>query len=461
MQGRFSERPYVHSPDDMRYLPHTPDNLKRMMETLKISNISELFSTIPDSVKLKNPLSLPPALSEQELDSIMVGLSRRNADPATWISFLGGGMNRHHIPAAVGALASRSEFTTAYTPYQAEASQGTLQAIFEFQSLICQLTGMDVANASMYDGAQAFAESALMLLRMGKKKKRLLVSGAIHPEYRRTLKTYTSRLEAGVEDIPFDSATGRIDYSALEKSLGNDVAGLLVQSPNFFGVVEDLKELKRLCDGAGALLGVAITEPLSLGVLNPPGAYGAALVCGEGQSFGVPMSFGGPGVGFMTTRTGDVRNLPGRLCGQTVDADGNRGFVLTLAAREQHIRREKATSNICSNQALIALCATIYLSLMGKNGLMKLAQLNLSRAEYAKKALGAVSTLRFSGPTFNEFALKTGDVPKKLDMLKEKGVLGGIHLGKWYPELNDCLLVSVTEMNSKEQIDKFAAAMKS
>jgi len=442
----------------MRYLPHTPDNIRCMMEALEISDISELFAPIPESVRLKRALDLPPALSEAELDSHMVALSRKNADPASWASFLGGGMNRHYIPAAVPAIASRSEFATAYTPYQPEASQGTLQAIFEFQTLICQLTGMEVANASMYDGAEAFAEAALMLLRVARKRNRLLVAKSVHPEYRATLKTYTSRLSASIEDVPFDSETGRIDASALEKSLGNDVAGVMIQSPNFFGVVEDMPALQRACGSVGALIGVAISEPLSLGILNPPGLYGAAVVCGEAQSFGVPMSFGGPGVGFLAARMSDVRNMPGRLCGETVDSEGQRGFVLTLAAREQHIRREKATSNICTNQALMALMVTIYLSLMGKNGVRKLAGINLSRCEYAKKTLGGAS--RFSGPTFNEFVARVGDVSPKLGLLKDKNILGGIHLGRWYPELDDCMLISVTEMNSKEQIDRLVAGLK-
>lgn len=442
----------------MRYIPHTPDDLRRMMEALEISDISELFSPIPESARLNRPLDLPPALSEAELDSHMVALSRKNADPETWASFLGGGIYRHYIPAAALALASRSEFSTAYTPYQAEVSQGTLQAIFEFQTLICQLTGMEVANASMYDGAEAFAEAALMLLRIARKRNRLLVARSIHPEYRATLKTYASRLSVSIEEIPFDKQTGRIDAAALEKSLGNDVVGVMIQSPNFFGVVEDLPTLKRACESFGALLGVTISEPLSLGILNPPGAYGAAVVCGEAQSFGAPASFGGPGVGFFAGRMSDVRNMPGRLCGETVDSDGQRGFVLTLAAREQHIRREKATSNICTNQALIALMATMYLALLGKNGIRKLAGINLSRTEYAKKAIG--SALKFSGPTFNEFVASAGDVPQKLDLLKKKNILGGVHLGRWYPELDDCLLISVTEMNSKEQIDRLTASLK-
>lgn len=440
----------------MRYIPHTPEDIQRMLEAIGIKDISQLFEAIPEEVKLKRELDLPLPLSEQELDLHMRKLANKNADPASVVSFLGGGIYRHYSPAVIGAIVSRSEFLTAYTPYQPEVSQGTLQAIFEFQTLICQLTGMEVANASMYDGAEALAESALMLLRIAKKKKRILCASSVHPEYRQTLKTYTSRLDVKVEEIPYHSQTGKLDLPALDKSLADDVAGVLVQSPNFFGVVEELNEISALCEKKGASLAVAIAEPLSLGILRPPGDYGATIVCGEAQSLGVPPSFGGPGVGFLAGRMVDVRNMPGRLCGQTVDADGNRGFVLTLAAREQHIRREKATSNICTNQALVALMVTIYLCLLGKKGLKELAKLNLSRAEYAKKALSKNVSLKFSGETFNEFVIKVDSAEKRLSALKSEGILGGILLERWYPELNDCILVSVTEMNTKEQIDRYA-----
>lgn len=440
----------------MKYIPHTPEDIQRMLEAIGIKDISQLFEAIPAEVKLKRELDLPSPLSEQELDLHMRKLANKNSDPASVASFLGGGIYRHYSPAVIGTIVSRSEFLTAYTPYQPEVSQGTLQAIFEFQTLICQLTGMEVANASMYDGAEALAESALMLLRIAKKKKRILCASSVHPEYRQTLKTYTSRLDVKVEEIPYHSQTGKIDFPALDKSLADDVAGVLVQSPNFFGVVEELKDISALCEKKGALLAVAIAEPLSLGILRPPGDYGATIVCGEAQSFGVPPSFGGPGVGFLAGRMTDVRNMPGRLCGQTVDADGNRGFVLTLAAREQHIRREKATSNICTNQALVALMVTIYLCLLGKRGLKELAKLNLSRAEYAKKAMTKNVQLKFSGETFNEFVIKVDSAEKRLSALKSEGILGGILLERWYPELKDCVLVSVTETNTKEQIDRYA-----
>lgn len=443
----------------MRYIPHTPQDIQRMLDTIGVKDISELFSAIPSETKLDRELNLPQALSEQELDIHMRKLAAKNADPADWISFLGGGVYRHFSPAVISAIVARSEFLTAYTPYQPEVSQGTLQAIFEFQTLMCQLTGMEVANASMYDGAEAFAESALMLLRIAKKKKRILCASSVHPEYRQTLKTYTSRLDVTVEQIPYDASSGKVEMSALEEKLNEDVAGVLVQSPNFFGVVEELKDIHAICSGKGAMLTVAVAEPLSLGILRPPGEYGATITCGEAQSFGVPPSFGGPGVGFLAGKMADVRNMPGRLCGQTVDADGNRGFVLTLAAREQHIRREKATSNICTNQALVALMVTIYLSLLGKRGITELAELNLSRAQYAKKLMKNRCEIKFSGETFNEFVVKMNDAKKRLSELKSKGIIGGILLERWYPELKDCVLVSVTEMNSKEQIDQYAELM--
>ncbi len=428
-----------------------------MMRVVGINDIDELFESIPSEVRLNLPLDIPAALSEMELDRLMRRLAGRNANTASTRCFLGGGAYMHHVPVAVDATTSRSEFATAYTPYQPEASQGTLQSIFEFQTMVAMLTGMEVANASMYDGAEALAEAALMCLRMSRGRRRIVLARSVHPEYRETLNTYLAYQNAGVDEIDYDRATGRLDVKALESALGDDVAAVVVQSPNFFGVVEDIRSISSACSRSGAPLVGVVSEPLAWVVLTPPGELGAAVACGELQSFGMYPSFGGPGCGFLAGRMEDVRNMPGRLIGETVDAEGERGYCLTLATREQHIRRGRATSNICTNQSLMALRAAVYMSLMGKGGLRRLAVINLSLAEYAKSMLDKKASLKFKAPTFNEFVVRVGgNAQQTLDKLKEKGIIAGLPLGRWYPELNDCVLVCVTELNTREDIDELA-----
>ncbi|MHB8709055.1 MAG: aminomethyl-transferring glycine dehydrogenase subunit GcvPA [Desulfuromonadales bacterium] len=444
----------------MRYIPHTPGDVAQMLERIGVGSLEELFVEVPASVRLKRPLQLPAALAEPELVRELKALAARNATPASHVSFLGGGAYQHFIPAAVDQLISRSEFYTAYTPYQPEISQGTLQAIFEFQTLICQLTGMEVANASMYDGASACAESALMAVRLTKRQK-VLVSRALNPRWRAVIATYCRYVDLDVVEVGY-AADGRTDLDDLAGKLDSWTAAVIAGYPNYFGVVEDLAALARLTQGAGAKLVAGVGEGVALGLLKSPGELGADIVAGEGQSFGIPVSFGGPYVGFFAARMKDVRAMPGRLVGETLDRDGKRGFVLTLATREQHIRREKATSNICSNQGLCALTATVFLSLLGKQGLRELAGQNLAKAAYAREQLGQVAgvSLPFAAPAFNEFVVRTvRPVKEVLAALEQQGILGGIPLGSDYPELADAFLVCVTEQHRRNEIDALAAAL--
>nr|WP_303720342.1 aminomethyl-transferring glycine dehydrogenase subunit GcvPA [Malonomonas rubra] len=444
----------------MRYLPHTEMDIRQMLETIGVKNIDELFSGIPDSCRLQSPLNLPSALSESEAVAVLKTLAERNAKVSEWDSFLGGGAYNHFIPAVVDHLVSRSEFYTAYTPYQPEISQGTLQAIFEFQTMICQLTGMDVANASMYDGASACAEAVLLALRTGRKRNKVLLSEALHPQYRETVATYCRYLN--VELIEVGSADGVTDRQQLKGLLDEQVAAVVVGYPNYFGQIEDLQKLADAAHAAGAKLITAVSEPLALGLFKAPGDLGADVVAGEGQAFGIPLSFGGPGIGFFAVKQNDMRALPGRLVGETVDQDGKRGFVLTLATREQHIRREKATSNICSNQGMCTLMVGIFLALHGKQGLRKLAELNYSKAAYAKKQISALDgfAIAFSGEVFNEFVVVCPEPVAELQKrLEEQGILSGIALAKDYPQLENGLLICVTEQNSREQIDRLVSAL--
>jgi glycine dehydrogenase subunit 1 len=388
-------------------------------------------------------------------------LAAQNARVTEWDSFLGGGAYNHFIPAVVDHLVSRSEFYTAYTPYQPEISQGTLQAIFEFQTLICQLTGMDVANASMYDGASACAEAVLLTLRVGKKRSRVLLSQALHPQYRETVATYCRYLKVELELVPA-AAAGVTDLQLLAALLDERVAAVVVGYPNYFGQVEDLAAIAELTHAAGARLITAVAEPLSLGLFKSPGELGADVVVGEGQSFGIPISFGGPGIGFFAVTQNDMRALPGRLVGETVDQDGKRGFVLTLATREQHIRREKATSNICSNQGMCTLMVGIYLALHGKQGLRKLAEQNYAKAAYAREQIAQLAgfEIAFAGECFNEFVVLCAEPVADLQRrLEQEGILAGIALVKEYPTLENGLLICVTEQNSRAQIDRLVIAL--
>jgi glycine dehydrogenase subunit 1 len=377
-------------------------------------------------------------------------------------NFLGAGAYHHFVPAVVPNLVSRSEFYTAYTPYQPEISQGTLQAIFEYQTLMCQLTGMEVSNASLYDGASSLAEAVLMANRITRKKK-VLLSQAIHPEYRRVIQTYIDPDQHEIILIPYKRDEGRTNEKILFDLIKEDVSAVVIQSPNFFGVIEDLQPIAERIHDLGGLMIVGFSEPIAYGMLQPPGAMGADIVAGEGQSLGIPVSYGGPYLGIFTTQEKFVRNMPGRLVGETMDLEGKRGFVLTLATREQHIRRERATSNICTNEGLCALMATVFLSCLGKEGLKELGMMNLSKTEYAKKAVSRTRgcKLNFIAPTFNEFVLQIEKEPENvLEKLKKEGMIGGLPLGKFYPELDHHLLVTMTEMNKKEEIDQWAEALK-
>jgi glycine dehydrogenase subunit 1 len=442
--------------DFSRYIPHTEEDIQTMLEFAGAKKVEDLFEMIPKEYRLSKPLNLPEPLSEPDLLRYLQGLQS-----ATDSSFLGAGAYHHFIPSVIPALISRSEFYTAYTPYQPEISQGTLQAIFEYQTLMCQLTGMEVSNASMYDGASSLAEAVWMAERVTKRKK-ILISEAVHPEYRKVIQTYIDPEQQEMISIPFRKDEGRTDERGLSDLLDGDVSGVVIQSPNFFGVIEDLHLMADQIHEAGGLMIVGFSEAVAYGILKPPGEEGADIVVGEGQSFGIPLSYGGPYLGIFATRDRFVRNMPGRLVGETIDLEGKRGFVLTLATREQHIRRERATSNICTNEGLCALMATIFLSCLGKRGLRELALMNLSKAEYAKKVASQIPgcKLFFSAPTFNEFALKIpGDPEKVLERLKGKKILGGIPLGRFYAEMNHHLLVTVTEMNTREEIDRWAEAL--
>jgi glycine dehydrogenase subunit 1 len=435
----------------MRYLPNSFADRQAMLRATGHAHIDELFSQLPAEVKFKGKLNLPGPLSEGEILEFFRQAAAESS--REYVSLLGAGAYAHYRPVAVDALLSRGEFFTAYTPYQAEIAQGTLQAMFEFQTLMTQLTGQEVSNASLYDGSTATAEAALMALRVTKRR-RLVVARTLHPEYRQLLHTFVRHLDVDLVEVPY-AASGRIDPAALAAAVNVQTAAVVIQSPNFFGALEHTSEVASIAHPQGALLITAVTEPLSLAIVKPPRE--ADIVCGEAQSFGVPVAFGGPYLGFLTTRERFIRQMPGRLVGQTVDTEGRRGFVLTLATREQHIRREKATSNICTNQSLCALAATIYLSLLGKVGLRQLAEQNLAKAYYAAGQLRQVPgiAMPFTGAYFNEFVIKVpGEGEKLLEELRREKILGGLHLGEFYPELKDHLLLCVTELVSKAAIDR-------
>jgi len=428
-----------------------------MMESIGVASVDELFQSIPEKFRLREPLKLPGPLSEMEIIDYFQARAAENS--VGYTSFLGAGVYLHVRSVVADALLQRGEFLTSYTPYQAEISQGTLTAIFEFQTLMCQLTGQEVANASMYDGSTALTEAVLMAQRLTGKD-RVVVARSVHPEYREVLATYAKNLGLHVEEIGY-TASGQIDTAALAKAQLSSAAAVVVQSPNFFGVLEEIPALADAAHAAGALLVTTIAEATSLGIVRPP--IEADIVAMEGQSFGIPPSYGGPYVGVVATREKFVRQMPGRLAGQTTDASGRRGFVLTLATREQHIRREKATSNICTNEALYALAATIHLCLIGKEGLRELALQNLAKARFAAAELEKIPGVRrvFSGPVFNEFVLEFPRSVKLINaaLLREK-IIGPLPLGTQYPELTKRGLVCVTETISRAEIERLAAAIK-
>lgn len=442
----------------MRYIPNSPEERQEMLGAVGLGSADELFRSIPSDVQLGRKLEITDPLAESEVIAAMDGFANRNT-AATKPSFLGAGVYSHFSPTIVDHLIQRSEFFTSYTPYQPEISQGTLQYIFEFQTLICQLTGMEVANASMYDGSTAMAEAYLMAQRVTRRDK-IIVADTVHPEYREVARTYTQHGAAEIVGVGFDEESGRL---ASLDGLDDKTAAVVIQSPNFFGCVEDVSAIAEKAHAVGALLIVVVTEAISFGLLKSPGACGADIVVGEGQSFGVPMSFGGPHVGLFATREKFVRQMPGRLCGVAYDKNGNRGFVLTLSTREQHIRREKATSNICTNQGLIALAATIYMEAMGKKGLQEVATQNAQKAAYAAKQIAGIGgfEIAFSSPKFNEFVVR-GPRPatEVLDKVRtESSIIGGLALSKYYSDRPNEFLVCVTETNSRKQIDELVAAL--
>jgi glycine dehydrogenase subunit 1 len=441
----------------MRYLPKSPSERQEMLAAIGAKSIEELFASIPAAHRLKTPLRLPGPLSEMEIIEFFKARAAENS--VGYTSFLGAGVYNHHRSVVTDALLQRGEFLTSYTPYQAEISQGTLQAIFEFQSLMCQLTGQEVANASMYDGSTALTEAALMAERVTGRS-RVLIARSVHPEYRQVLATYARNSGLQVEEIAF-AASGQLDTAALRSAISGEVAAVIVQSPNFFGVLEEIPALAEIAHAKEALLVVGITEGVSLGAVRPPAE--ADIVAMEGQSFGLTPSYGGPFVGVIASREKYVRQMPGRLTGQTVDAQGRRGFVLTLATREQHIRREKATSNICTNQALCALAATMHLCLLGKEGLREQAQQNLSKARFALAELEKIPGVRraFPGAFFNEFVI---ELPRSVNLvnaalLRDK-IIGPLALGVCYPELSKRGLVCVTETATRAEIERLAASLR-
>ncbi|MCL6449708.1 MAG: aminomethyl-transferring glycine dehydrogenase subunit GcvPA [Acetobacteraceae bacterium] len=443
----------------MKYLPHTDRDREAMLKTIGVKSVDELFSDIPAQVRFNRALDLPRPLSDPELARHMGELASRNRSLDGLTCFLGGGVYDHFVPSVVEHIVSRSEFYTAYTPYQAEASQGVLQSIYEYQTLICELTGMDVSQASMYDGASAAAEAGLICAAtLG--RGRIVVPASLHPEYRQTIKTYAWAHDLEVAEVPF-GPQGTADLSRLEAALGPEPACLIVQHPNFFGALEPVEEMGRLVHARGGLL-VAACDPISLGVLKPPAAYGADIALGEGQPLGIRLSFGGPYLGFFATSEKLVRRMPGRIAGATLDHQGRRGFVLALQTREQHIRREKATSNICSNEALCALAATVYLCALGRRGIVKLAGLCLQKAHYARDQVARLERFKpaFDAPFFREFAVRSTLPWERVESgLLQQGQAVGPSLGRFYPELKDCFLLAFTEKRTREEIDYLVGRM--
>ena len=442
----------------MRYIPHTEQDIAAMLEAIGIENVDALFDQIPDEIRKTAKLNLQKPLAEPDLLQYVSDLAVEN-DGAGMACFAGGGSYRHHIPALINQLLLRSEFYTAYTPYQPEISQGTLQAIFEYQTMVARLLEMEVANASLYDGASALAEAVLMTSRTVRKNK-FLVPESINPNYMEVVKTYTANLGFEFIKTPIEQ-TGRTDLHRLAELIDDSIAGVVLQSPNAFGVVEDLRNAGKIISPSKSKFIVAFTEPFAYGMLAGPGRFGADIVCGEGQSFGIPLSYGGPYLGMFAVNNVDVRKLPGRLCGQTVDQDDRVGYVLTLATREQHIRREKATSNICTNQALCALASCIFMAVMGAKGLPHLARINHAKAEYLKRSLKeAGATITFAAPTFNEFVYETNaGANDVLSALAEEDIYGGLPVA--LPEdVPNKILVCTTEVNTKQEMDDYVEIVK-
>jgi glycine dehydrogenase subunit 1 len=447
----------------MPFIPHTDDDVREMLGVIGVPSIDDLFDEIPSALRLGDAPLIPAAMTEAEVARLMGARAREDG---RLVCFAGAGAYDHHVPAAVWAVASRGEYYSAYTPYQAEASQGTLQTIYEYQSMIAGLTGMAAANASLYDGASALSEAVLMAVRANRRSKshRMLVPATLHPHYRQVATSVGALQGIHFETVAYAAGDGRIAAESLDAHGGGDVTALVIQQPNFFGVLEDVDALTDWAHARGALV-IAVVNPVSLALLKPPGQWGregADIVVGEGQPLGVPLSGGGPYFGFMTTRTEHLRQMPGRIVGRTIDADGRDGFTLTLQAREQHIRRGKATSNICTNQALLVTAATLYLALLGPTGLERVAAASHARCHQLVAALSAIPGVEpaFRGPRFHEAVLRLDrPVAPVLEALATRGILGGVDLSGWYPELGDALLVCATETRTEADIDAYAAAL--
>jgi glycine dehydrogenase subunit 1 len=444
----------------MSYVSLSEKDIREMMHVIGITSLDELFQAIPKEIKLNRSLDIPGPLSELDLLRYFEAIARKNKHE-DYLSFLGAGAYRHFIPSIVDYLSSRGEFVSPYTPYQPEVSQGTLQIIFEFQTLICQLTGMDIANASLYDGASGAAEAVLMAHRL-KRKPKILVARSLHPQYRHTICTYVKNLDINVVEIDF-LESGRMDMNDLSAKLDDQTSAVIIQSPNFLGVIEDVEGITKEAHGQKALSVMIVAEPISLGILKAPGEHGIDIVAGEGQSLGIPLSFGGPYLGFMACAHEFTRQFPGRIAGQSKDVEGRTGYVLTLSTREQHIRRERATSNICTNQALCALRATLFMETLGKKGMRALAWQNVQKTHYALQELCKIDGVKqkFEGTFFNEFVLEFSRPWDEVQsFLKEKNIISGLGLERFYPELKNCVLCCVTEMHRKEEIDKLVGALR-
>jgi len=443
----------------MPFIPTTDENRKEMLKTIGVAEFDELLQAIPKESRFKGCLDLPESLSEYEVTKLLSELAAKNEHSGTHTCFLGGGAYDHFIPAAIDYILSRSEFYTAYTPYQPEVSQGNLQAIYEYQTMITNLTGMDIANASMYDGATALAEAAL-LASAQMRREEIIMSKTVHPFYRQVVETYCHR--SGIRLKTVETKDGQTDLNALKNMVSEKTAGVLVQHPNFFGNLEDVESLEKIIHDSKALF-VVSTDPISLGVLKPPGEYNADVVTGEGQVLGNALNFGGPYVGIFAVKKELVRRLPGRLVGVTQDTEGRRGFVLTLQTREQHIRREKATSSICTNEQLCALASTVYMALMGKSGIPQVAKLSLQKAHYLADQLESVAGVKrlFNHPFFKEFAIQCPVAPEKvIKSMREKNIFAGVDLGRFDYGVENGLLVAVTEKRTKEEMDHYVEAFK-
>ncbi|GAB4272513.1 MAG: aminomethyl-transferring glycine dehydrogenase subunit GcvPA [Candidatus Rifleibacteriota bacterium] len=439
------------------YIPNTREEVQEMLQAIGVKTVDDLFAEIPPELRLQRDLNIPKGVSELEMTRKLAELANKNQTVDENVCFLGGGAYDHIVPAVIDHILLRGDFFTAYTPYQPEVSQGTLQAIYEFQSLICSLTGMDQANASMYEGASATAE-AINMAASHTRRRKVLVLQSVHPEYRRVINTLNGALGIELINVPYED--GSIDPTKVAEFISKDVAAVVMQYPNFFGCIEDIERISELAHENGALA-IVIANPVALGLIEAPGNLGADIVVGEGQPLGVPLSFGGPYVGFMAATKALLRRMPGRIAGRTVDVDGKRGFVLTLQAREQHIRREKASSNICSNQALLALNATIYMSLLGKHGIREVAYQSFQKAHYMKRELGEIKgvSFPFTGSFFNEFVIKIPNARKVVSKMAKAGIFAGIHLDNYFSTLKDHVLVAVTEKRTKGEIDNYIETM--